>query len=177
MVGNIPGLKKTLLGRVGINKTTDSSRSTTAKSSTTSDEISVGRNDLSHGLSLSVNNNTLMFGGQKVSLDTAIMLLFLARAQTVSDLSQQRVVAMQNDLKEMNQAKKMLDLMQNLKTTARKDGNARMPPELLQWLKQNKISWSTEHQSIVINTQTQTMRKIVSAYRYLIRRGTRLSSS
>ena len=88
---------------------------------------------------------TFEFDGHKVGMLTAVMLILLERANTISSLSQQRVEMMQQQLNEMSAIKKVMGEMTNLKEKAKK-GTSLMPASMASWLLKNKVNMSTDNQ-------------------------------
>ena len=96
------------------------------------------------------SDGTLSVNGQEMSLNEAVFYVLAQRAQTVGSLAQDRVSQMETQLTSMNKAKKMLDIMKDLKGKA-KDGKAQAMPENVQeWLKANGVSISSDSSGTVV---------------------------
>ena len=84
----------------------------------------------------------ITFGGVDMSLDDAIALLFMQRAQTMTDLAADRAQTAQEKLKDIQTARDMLSRMRDLKQQA-DHGNTtkKMPDDMKAFCEQHKISW------------------------------------
>jgi hypothetical protein len=83
----------------------------------------------------------VMFGGVDMSLEDAMALLFIQRAQTMTDLASDRAQTAQDKLKDIQAARDMLGKMRGLKQTASKDGSSTMPPDMKAFCQEHHIHW------------------------------------
>ncbi len=84
----------------------------------------------------------IMFGGIEMSLDDAMALLFIQRAQTMTDLATDRAQTAQEKLHEIQEARDMLSRMRELKQEAdHEDSTTKMPADMKEFCDKNNISW------------------------------------
>ena len=91
------------------------------------------------------------FGGVDMSLDDAMALLFLQRAQTMTDVATDRAQTAQAKLKDIQGARDMLARMRELKQEAAKNHNSTMPPDMKQYCEDHNISWDKKGNDDVHN--------------------------
>ncbi len=89
----------------------------------------------------STGTGGVTFGGVPMSLDDAMTLLFMQRAQTMSDLATDRAQTAQEKLKEIQQARNYLSQMRELKGQSGDHHSSKMPQDMKDYCKAHDIEW------------------------------------
>ncbi len=83
-----------------------------------------------------LHQGEIMYQGQPVSIDQALELVFLDRANEFNSQAADQIKAMENSLNEMKSTRDMLARMKELQTTTKEDGGtSEMPKDMVEFLK------------------------------------------
>lgn len=89
-----------------------------------------------------VGQGRVSYHGETMSVMEAVSLLFVERSEVFSDLAADKIKSSQAKLKEIKEAREMLQRMRKLKGEA-KGGKSDMPEDMIAWDNKNSKSRST----------------------------------
>ena len=94
----------------------------------------------------STGSGGVLVDGVAMSLNDAVALIYMKRAETMNDIATDRAQEAEMKLKDLQDARAMLGRMRGLKQDARNDTQhahncTEMPPDMVQYCKDHKVDW------------------------------------